>query len=224
MDPTARHDGSAYREGPAEGTPPGEPAPRGDPARAPADPAAGTGGPLAALIARASELGGGAAPVHKWNPEHCGPIPMRIAADGTWFYNGTPILRDRLVRLFASILRREADGEFVLVTPIEKVGIEVEDAPFQAVELVVEGEGEDAGLTVRTNMGDVVTVGREHPLRVRLDPRNDGFIPYVRVRGALDARFTRPAAMELAELATARDDGSLVVWSGGITFPLGDRH
>ncbi|UOM36825.1 DUF1285 domain-containing protein [Acuticoccus sp. I52.16.1] len=149
---------------------------------------------------------------------------MRIAADGTWFYNGTPILRDRLVRLFASILRREADGEFVLVTPIEKVGIEVEDAPFQAVELVVEGEGEDAGLTVRTNMGDVVTVGREHPLRVRLDPRNDGFIPYVRVRGALDARFTRPAAMELAELATARDDGSLVVWSGGITFPLGDRH
>ncbi|RAI04303.1 DUF1285 domain-containing protein [Acuticoccus sediminis] len=179
--------------------------------------------PLAALIARASELGGGSAPVHKWNPTHCGTIPMRIAADGTWFYNGTPILRERLVRLFASILRREPDGEFVLVTPVEKVGIEVEDAPFQAVELVVDGEGEATTMTVRTNMGDVVTVGSEHPLSVRLDPQNEGFIPYVRVRGELDARFTRPAALELAELAAEGADGRLEVWSDGVAFPLEER-
>ena len=186
------------------------------------DEVGGPAGPLAALIARASELGGGAAPVHKWNPDHCGPIPMRIAADGTWFYNGTPILRERLVRLFASILRREPDGEFVLVTPVEKMGIEVEDAPFQAVEIVAEGEGEGAVLTVRTNMGDVVEVGPEHPLRVRLDPANDGFIPYVRIRGELDARFTRPAALELAELATEAGGGDLVVWSGGTRFSLAE--
>lgn len=180
----------------------------------------GASSPLAALVARASELGGGAAPVDKWNPEHCGPIPMRIAADGTWFYNGTPIQRERLVRLFASILRRESDGEFVLVTPVEKVGIEVEDAPFQAVELAVDGEGEAAVLTVRTNTGDVVTIGPDHPLRARRDPANDGFVPYVRVRGRLDARFTRAMALELAELVVEGEGGELVVWSGGVAFPI----
>lgn len=182
----------------------------------------GATSPLAALIARASELGGGAAPVHKWDPEHCGPIPMRIAADGTWFYNGTPIQRERLVRLFASILRRESDGEFVLVTPVEKVGIEVEDAPFQAVELAVDGTGPDQVLTVRTNTGDVVTVDPDHPLRARRDAANDGFVPYVRVRGALDARFTRAAALELAELVMEDEDGTLKVWSGGVAFPIAD--
>lgn len=184
----------------------------------PGDPAAVS--PLAALIARASELGGGAAPVDKWNPAHCGPIPMRIAADGTWFYNGTPIRRERLVRLFATILRREPDGEFVLVTPVEKVGIEVEDAPFQAVEIAAEGEGEAMRLTLRTNVGDVVTAGPDHPLTARRDTANDGFIPYVRVRGMLDARLTRSAALELAELATLGDDGSLTCWSDGARFPL----
>ncbi len=216
LDPTARHHGPAPGDDPshADGGAPGDGTALGE----------GAPSPLAALISRASELGGGAAPVHKWDPEHCGPIPMRIAADGTWFYNGTPILRERLVRLFASILRREPDGEFVLVTPVEKVGIEVEDAPFQAVELVVEGEGEATALTVRTNIGDVVTVDAEHPLSVRLDLENEGFIPYVRVRGTLDARFTRAAAMELAELALAREDGGLVVWSHGVAFTLSDPH
>ncbi|WP_420391707.1 DUF1285 domain-containing protein [Acuticoccus sp.] len=176
--------------------------------------------PLAALIARAAELGGGAAPVDKWDPPDCGAIPMRIAADGAWHYNGTPILRERLVRLFASILRREADGGFVLVTPVEKVSIEVEDAPFQAVELAQDGEGEDAILTVRTNVGDVVAVGPDHPIHT-VRAEHDGFVPYVRVRGGLDARFTRAAALELADLAHETPDGGLAVASGGTVFPLG---
>lgn len=178
--------------------------------------------PLAALIARASELGGGAAPVDTWDPPDCGAIPMRIAADGAWHYNGTPILRERLVRLFASILRREADGAFVLVTPVEKMTIVVDDAPFQAVELAAEGDDDRRVLTVRTNVGDVVTVGPDHPLRTASG--QDGFIPYVRVRGGLDARFTRAAAMELADLATEMADGRLGVWSSGTVFPLGDAN
>lgn len=187
------------------------------------DDAATVGAPsaLSALIARAAELGGGAAPVDQWDPPDCGAIPMRIAADGTWFYNGTPITRDRLVRLFASILRREADGSHVLVTPVEKVTIEVEDAPFLAVEVAEDGEGEAARLTVRTNVGDVVTLGADHPLSVRTDAAHGGFVPYVRVRGGLDARCTRAVAMELADMASDAGGGRLVVRSGGETFSLG---
>nr|WP_255720488.1 DUF1285 domain-containing protein [Acuticoccus kalidii] len=173
-------------------------------------------------MARAAELGGGAAPVERWNPEDCGSIPMRIAADGTWYYNGTPILRDRLVRLFASVLRREPDASFVLVTPVEKVTIEVDDAPFVAVELVAGGEGKDMTLTLRTNVGDVVTVDAEHPLRVAIEDGTGGFVPYVTVRGGLEARLTRPAALELAELAadSPRMDGRIGAWSAGTFFPL----
>lgn len=178
---------------------------------------------LSALIARAEELGGGAAPVERWNPPDCGPIPMRIAADGTWHYNGTPIARERLVRLFASILRREADGSFVLVTPVEKMTITVDDAPFVAVELAAEGEGRGRTVTARTNVGDVVTIGPDHPLRVAEEEGTGGFLPYVLVRGGLEARFTRPAALELAQLAEAdgADPARLGVWSGGVFFPLG---
>lgn len=173
--------------------------------------------PLAALIARAAELGGGAAPVDRWDPPFCGDIPMRIAADGSWHYGGSPILRERLVRLFASVLKRE-DGRFVLVTPAEKVAIAVDDAPFQAVELAATGTGTAATLTVRTNVGDVVTVGPEHPLVVR---GGTGFVPYVTVRRGLEARFTRAAALELADLAIAQG-GRLGVWSSGMFFPLGE--
>lgn len=167
-------------------------------------------------MARAAEQGGRAAPVERWDPPFCGEIPMRIAADGTWHYAGTPILRAPLVRLFASVLKREA-GRFVLVTPAEKLAIAVDDAPFQAVEIAATGAGEAARLTVRTNVGDVVTVSATHPLRVGGD---EAFVPYVTVRAALEARFTRPLAIELAELATERD-GTLGVWSAGTFFPLG---
>ena len=144
---------------------------------------------------------------------------MRIVADGAWHYHGTPIRRDRMVRLFASILRREPDGRFVLVTPVEKVTIAVDDAPFQAVEMVREGEGGDATLVLRTNVGDVVRAGPEHPLRFRIEAENDGLIPYVTVRGGLEARFTRALAMELgAEIA--QKDGGCGVFSGGAFFAL----
>ena len=175
-------------------------------------------GPLAALIARAAELGGGAAPVDRWDPPDCGAIPMRIAADGVWHYNGSPILRERLVRLFASVLRREGDGTFVLVTPVEKVTIEVDDAPFQAVEIAADGTGETATLTVRTNTGDVLVVGADHPLRI--GGVEDAFVPYVTVRRGLEARLTRAAALELADLAVDGPDGRLGVWSGGGFFPF----
>lgn len=173
-------------------------------------------GPLAALVARAAELGGGAAPVERWDPPFCGAIPLRIAADGAWHYNGSPIRRERLVRLFASVLKKE-DGRFVLVTPAEKVAIAVDDAPFLAVELVAEGAGEAATLTVRTNVGDVVAVGPDHPLR----GGGDGFVPYVDVRRGLEARFTRAAALELADLLVEKD-GRLGAWSSGTFFPLGE--
>ena len=179
--------------------------------------------PLSALIARAREMGGGAAPVEQWNPPDCGPIPMRIAADGTWHYRGTPVARDRLVRLFASILRREPDGSYALVSPVEKMTIEVDDAPFVAVELVVEGMGRDQVLTARTNVGDVVAVGADHPLRIAEESRTGGFVPYLHVRGGLEARFSRPAALDLAELATSdgAEPGEMGVWSGSLFFPFG---
>lgn len=177
-------------------------------------------GPLAGLIARAAEQGGGAAPVHLWEPAHCGTLPMRITADGSWHYAGTPIVRERLVRLFASILRREADGSFVLVTPVEKMTIDVDDAPFAAVELAAEGRGRGQRLTFRTNVGDVVVAGADHPLRVAAG-EGEGFVPYVLVRGALEARLTRPVALELADLLT-EEGGRLGVWSDGVFLPLAD--
>jgi hypothetical protein len=178
---------------------------------------------LSALIARAEELGGRAAPVDKWDPPDCGSIPMTIAADGTWHYRGSPITRERLVLLFASILRREPDGSFVLVTPVEKMTIEVEDAPFVGVEIAADSRGTGQRVTVRTNVGDVVAIGADHPLRVAEEPGTGGFVPYVLVRRGLEARLSRPAALDLAELAEhdADDISRLGVWSGGVFFPLG---
>ncbi len=175
-------------------------------------------GRLANLLAHAGELKGGAAPVHLWDPPHCGAIPMRIDAGGTWHYNGSPIERPAMVRLFASVLRKEPDGSIVLVTPVEKVEIEVEDAPFQAVEMAVEGEGEDAAITLRTNIGDVVKVGGEHPLRLAVDD-GGGFVPYVTVRGGLEARFTRALALELAGEIVSHE-GREGIFSGGAFFPV----
>ena len=149
-------------------------------------------------VAAASASGRGPAPVHLWSPANCGDIDIRIARDGSWSYQGSPIGRPALVRLFASVLRRDPDG-FHLVTPVEKLKITVEDAPFVAVGLEA-GEGV---LRFATNVGDVVEAGPEHPIRVETGeggaPR-----PYVRVRGGLDALIARPVFYELVALAEER--------------------
>ncbi len=157
-------------------------------------------------------------PVESWNPAHCGDSEMRIARDGTWYHQGSPIGRLAMVRLFSTILRREPDGGFVLVTPVEKLDIVVEDAPFVAVELKVEGAGEAMRLAFRLNTGDVVVAGPEHPLRI--EAREDGPHPYLAVRGGLDALVARSVYYELAQLALTQDGTPPGVWSQGVFFPL----
>ncbi len=157
-------------------------------------------------------------PVDNWHPTHCGDSDMWIARDGTWFHMGSPIGRQEMVRLFSTILRREPDGGYVLVTPVEKLDIAVEDAPFVAVEMKAEGEGRDASLAFRLNTGDLVTAGPEHPLRfVQAD---DGPRPYLRVRGGLEALVVRSVYYDIAERALAGNDETLGVWSDGAFFPL----
>ena len=150
----------------------------------------------------------GLPPVEAWNPPFCGEIDMRIAADGTWFHNGTPIRRPALVKLFATILRREPDGRIVLVTPVERVGITVEDAPFVAVEMAVEGTGEARRIAFRTNVDDLVPLDAEHALRFEEDSEG-GFRPYIHVRRGLWALLTRALAYDLAEMGEEREiDGA----------------
>lgn len=157
-------------------------------------------------------------PVESWNPAHCGDSEMRIARDGTWFHQGSPIDRLAMVRLFSTILRREPDGRFVLVTPVEKLDIHVEDAPFTAVEMKAEGEGEAMKLAFRLNTGDMVTAGPGHALR--FEEREDGPRPYLHVRGGLDALVARPVYYELAEIALANGSAPPGVWSDGAFFAL----
>ena len=180
---------------------------------------------LEALVRRAAHAGRGPAPVDVWNPPFCGDIDMEIRADGSWFYMGTPIGREALVRLFASVLRKDADGRTYLVTPVEKVGIRVEDAPFLGVELHGGGTGQEPVLTLRTKTGDVVAIGPEHPLRFVTDPVNGGIKPYVLVRGRLEALLSRAVTHELIALARPVEiDGTLYfsVRSGGREFPVAD--
>jgi len=146
--------------------------------------------------------GRGAPPLERWDPPFCGDLDMRIAADGTWFYLGTPIGRPALVRLFASVLRREGDRYF-LKTPVEKVGIIVEDAPFQAVEMAVTGEGENRAIALRTGVDDLVSVGPEHGLRFDIEA-GGGLKPYVHVRRGLWARLTRALSYDLLALGEIR--------------------
>lgn len=145
----------------------------------------------------------GPAPVEMWDPPYCGPIDIRIAADGTWFHNGSPIRREKMVRLFASILRAEADGSIRLVTPVESVGITVEDAPFVAVEMAVDGDGAGRRISFRTNVDDLVAVGPEHPLRFA-QGAGGALKPYLRVRGGLWALVSRALTYDLVEMAEAR--------------------
>jgi len=154
---------------------------------------------LAALIARATRAGKGLPPVERWNPDFCGDLDMEIRADGSWMYLGTPIGRPALVELFSTVLRKDADGRTYLVTPVEKVGIRVVDAPFIAVEMNAAGRGDDQVLTFRTNVGDVVEAGPGHPLRFADEPRTGGIKPYLLVRGRLEALLSRPVLYELVD-------------------------
>jgi len=162
---------------------------------------------LAALISRASEQTGdgkrGLPPVERWNPPFCGDIDMEIRADGTWFYMGTPIGRAPLVRLFSTVLRKDEDGRTYLVTPVEKVGIRVVDAPFLTVEMqVTQREGRQV-LTFRTNVGDVVEAGPQSPLRFEISGENRELKPYLLVRGRLEALVSRAVMYDLVELGEA---------------------
>lgn len=157
-------------------------------------------------------------PVELWNPNHCGHSDMRIARDGTWFHQGSPIGREAMVRLFSTILRREPDGSYVLVTPAEKLDIVVEDAPFVAVEMKAEGTGNAARLGFRLNTGDLITADAEHPLCFT-DGEN-GPRPYLQVRGRLEALVARPVYYDLVALALENPDNPPGVWSNGAFFPI----
>lgn len=173
---------------------------------------------LEALV-KAAGGGSGPRPVEAWDPPYCGDIGMAIGADATWTYRGSPIGRAGLVKLFASILRKDADGETYLVTPAEKVIVAVADAPFLAVEMAVAGEGRDQTITLRTNVDDIVAIDRDHPVRFEVQVRSGGLKPYVRVRGRLDALVTRALCADLVALAT-EVNGTLGLWSGGVWWPL----
>ncbi len=173
---------------------------------------------LAALKAQAGSGDRGPPPVDKWNPAHCGDIGMEIMADGVWKHEGTRITREPLVKLFASILRKDEDGATYLVTPVEKIIVRVEDAPFVAIRADRVGEGREQTIVFTTNVGDVVTAGPEHPLRV--ERRGDEPRPYVHVRGRLEARVLRAPFYELVEWSEPKDE-RLGVWSGGVWWELG---
>jgi uncharacterized protein len=163
----------------------------------------------------------GRGPAPSWNPPDCGDIDMRIAADGTWFYCGSPIGRAPLVQLFASVLRREG-GRYVLVTPVEKVGIKVDDAPFLAVEMRLESEADHTCLTFRTNVEDVVTIDSEHPLRFE-HGASDGLKPYVRVRDGLWALVKRALfydLVDLGEIQRVANEDWFGVRSRELFFPM----
>jgi hypothetical protein len=176
---------------------------------------------LEALLRASTD--GKPAPVEAWDPPYCGDIGMAIRADGTWLYQGSPIGRMALVKLFARVLRREADGQHFLVTPAEKVDVAVEDAPFLAVEMQADGRGEAQRLVFRTNVDDIVECGPERPLRFVTEAASGGLKPYVRVRGRLEALLTRALYYDLVALAVPRSDAEpdrLGVWSGGVWWEL----
>ncbi|WP_271067821.1 DUF1285 domain-containing protein [Caulobacter sp. NIBR1757] len=175
---------------------------------------------LESVVAAAKTAGPkGLPPVHLWNPAHCGDIDIVIRKDGLWFHEGSPIGREALVRLFSTVLRKDPDG-YHLVTPVEKMRITVEDAPFIAVRVDREGDS----LKFLTNVGDEVIAGPDNPIRVEVDPQTGEPRPYVHVRRGLEARIARPVFYELVELATEHDTPEgpvLAVTSDGAVFPVG---
>lgn len=176
--------------------------------------------PSADSLAEAAKKaqGKGLPPIHQWTPDFSGDLDMRIARDGTWFHEGTPINREGLVRLFSTILKREGDDYF-LVTPVEKWRIEVEDAPFVAVDFEAEGVGEAQSLVFETNVGDRVVAGEGNPIRVERDEETGEPSPYVMVRDGLEALIDRKSFYRLVEIGEARD-GWFGLWSDGVFFKV----
>ncbi|WP_235823926.1 DUF1285 domain-containing protein [Actibacterium lipolyticum] len=180
--------------------------------------------PTVENIADAARKAGkkGPPPVHLWNPDFCGDLDMRIARDGTWFYLGTPIGRAGLVKLFASILRKDGDDYF-LVTPVEKVGITVDDAPFVAIDFEVSGEGDDQLITFFTNVEDAAEAGPDHPIRVTRDPETGEPSPYINIRANLDALIDRKSFYRLVDIGQHEQHNGeswFGVRSGGAFFPI----
>ena len=182
------------------------------------------GNPLAGLK-QAEKAGGkkGLPPVHLWNPPFCGDLDMRIDRSGLWFYLNSPIGRKPLMKLFASVLRHDDDGKYYLVTPVEKCGIEVEDAPFVAIRMGVAGTGEGQVISFETNVDDQVTVDNDHPLRFAIEEGTDGLKPYVLVRARLEALVNRAIFYDLVAAGRVHPvDGEdwFGVWSSGIFWPM----
>jgi len=160
-------------------------------------------------------------PVDRWDPEHCGHSGMRIARDGTWYHDGAPIRRPAMVRLFATVLRREPDGRHMLVTPVEKLEIDVEATAFRAVEMTSEGDGEQRRIAFRLDSGDAIILGPDHPLTVM--ETEHGPSPRAFVRHGLEAELACSIYYELAELALAEEHDPPGIWSDGAFFPLDAR-
>jgi uncharacterized protein len=175
------------------------------------------------LLAQLEKVKGkGLPPVHLWHPENVNDIDMLIQADGSWMYMGTPITRQRLVRLFSTVLRRD-DDEFFLVTPVEKCRIAVEDAPFQAVLLENTGGGKGQKLKFTTNMAEQVVADESHPLRFEIDAASGEPSPYIMVRDGLEAKLVRSVYYQLAELVVEQSVNSenwLGVWSENVFFKI----
>ncbi len=171
-----------------------------------------------------SYMGKGLPPVNQWHPQAVGAVDIFIARNGQWFYNGSPMEREALVRLFSTVLRKDEDGCHYLVTPVEKMKIQVEDVPFVALTLRVDGHGREQQLYLLTGVGDEVLLGPDHPLRVELDPASQEPAPYVLVRGRLEALVSRSVYYQLADLVEPMEqDGQtlLGVWSAGQFHVLG---
>ncbi len=166
-------------------------------------------------------------PVHLWNPEREFALDMRIGRDGSWYYLGSRIDREAMVKLFSTVLRHDPDERYYLVTPVEKIAITVDDAPFVAVEMTVHGAGRDQVLTFRTNVDDELMAGPEHPIRVESDAKSGEPSPYVHVRARLEALISRPVYYQMADLAVieeSADGPNYGVWSAGAFFPLGEAE
>jgi uncharacterized protein len=176
------------------------------------------GNPLQGLK-EAAAAGKGHPPVHLWNPPFCGDIDMRIAQDGTWFYMNSPIGRKPLFKLFASVLRHDEDGKFYLVTPVEKCGIRVDDAPFLAIRMHAEGEGRSQVITFETNVDDEAQVDADHPLRFETEIGTAGLKPYVLVRARLEALVSRALFYDLVARGSVEGEW-FGVWSSGQFFPM----
>jgi hypothetical protein len=183
----------------------------------------GLGGLEALLKSNSEKSAKGLPPVHLWNPPFCGEIGLKIAADGTWYYQGSPIGRKAMVQLFSTVLRKDDDGQHYLVTPGEKIGIEVEDAPFTAVEMFRTGEGVEQAIAFRTNVDDIVPVDKKHGLRFVQDPKHQGLKPYILVRGRLEALVSRALYYDLVEIShthTMNGTDYLGIWSANCFFPM----